>query len=87
VTQSGWLAGTARMTQADITTAVVVSFVVLVRPELADLVPNLFAFAARCEEQPAFLRAPMPPSQPGPPGVWIGALYPVAETQKTPPRP
>ena len=70
---AGWLAGTARMTQADITTAVVVSFVALVRPELKDLVPNLCAFAARCEQLPAFRSAPMPASQPGRPGVWVGS--------------
>jgi glutathione S-transferase len=87
---SGWLAGTQRMTQADITTAVIVGFAVLVRPELNDLVPNLCAFAARCEQLPAFRNAPMPASQPGRPGVWIGSDYDrVAEarTQESPPRP
>jgi glutathione S-transferase len=72
---SGWLAGTARMTQADITTAVVVGFALLVRPELQDLVPQLCAFAARCEELPAFRAAPMPASLPGRPGVWVGSDY------------
>lgn len=66
--RADWLAGTPRMTQADITTAVVVSFVTLVRPELRDIVPNLCRFAARCEELPAFQAAPMPESQPGRPG-------------------
>lgn len=70
---SGWLAGTARMTQADITTAVVVSFVTLVQPELNSLVPSLCAFAQRCEQLPPFRSAPMPASQPGRPGVWVGS--------------
>ena len=34
VASAGWLADTARMTQADITTAVVVGFVTLIRPDL-----------------------------------------------------
>jgi glutathione S-transferase len=70
----GWLAGTAHMTQADITTAVVVSFIVLVRPPWRDLVPHLTAFAARCEELPPFRSAAMPPSVPGQPGVWVGSV-------------
>jgi glutathione S-transferase len=72
VTPSGWLAGTT-MTQADITTAVIVSSVLESRPELKiqDVVPNLCRFAARCEELPAFRNAAMPASQPGRPGVWM----------------
>jgi glutathione S-transferase len=87
---SGWLAGTERMTQADITTAVIVSFAILVRPELQDLLPHLCTFAERCEQLPAFRTAPMPPSRPGSPGVWIGSAYErVADdrTQEGPPRP
>jgi len=68
VPESGWLAGTPGMTQADITTAVVVSFVTLIRPELREVLPNLCRFAARCEELRAFKSAPMPESQPGRPG-------------------
>lgn len=86
----GWIAGTTQMTQADITTAVVVSFAILVRPELQDLVPHLCAFAARCEELPAFRAAPMPASLPGRPGVWVGSDYQrVADgrTQESPHRP
>ena len=71
VADGSWLAGTARMTQADITTAVVVSFVTLIKPHLRFALPRLCAFAARCEELPAFRSAPMPPSQPGRPGVWM----------------
>jgi glutathione S-transferase len=70
---SGWLAGMARMTQADITTAVVVSFILLVRPEWRGLVPHLAAFATRCEELSPFRDAAMPPSLAGQPGVWIGS--------------
>jgi glutathione S-transferase len=62
------------MTQADITTAVVVSFIALVRPQWRPLVPNLAAFAARCEELPPFRDAAMPVSLPGQPGVWIGSV-------------
>jgi len=71
---SGWLAGTPAITQADITTGVIVSFLVETRPELAltEIVPHLCAFAARCEKLPAFRSAAMPPSQPGRPGVWMG---------------
>lgn len=73
VTPSGWLAGAPAMTQADITTAVIVSFLVESRPELGlkEVVPNLCGFAARCEELLPFRSAAMPPSQPGRPGVWM----------------
>jgi glutathione S-transferase len=73
VTQSGWLAGTPAMTQADITTAVIVSSVIECRPELRiqEVVPDLCRFAARCEQLPAFQSAAMPASQPGRPGVWM----------------
>lgn len=73
VASSGWLAGTSEMTQADITTAVVVSWMREGRPELKlrDQVPNLCRFSDRCEELPAFKAAPMPASQPGQPGVYI----------------
>lgn len=72
-TGSGWLAKTSDISQADITTAVVVSWLREGRPELRPdaLVPNLCRFAARCEELPAFKAAPMPASQPGRPGVYI----------------
>jgi glutathione S-transferase len=71
---TGWLAGTPAMTQADITTAVIVSFLRESRPELGlhEIVPNLCAFAERCEELSPFRMAAMPPSQPGKPGVWMG---------------
>ena len=61
------------MTQADITTAIIVSSVLACRPELKieDIVPNLCRFASRCEELPAFRNAAMPASQPGRPGIWM----------------
>lgn len=67
-TGSGWLADTPRLSQADITTAVVVSFIVLIRPELKEQLPHLCRFTDFCEALPAFRSAPMPPSQPGRPG-------------------
>jgi glutathione S-transferase len=65
---SGWLAATPGLSQADITTSVVVSFIILIRPELKELLPNLCRFTDRCEALPPFTSAPMPPSQPGRPG-------------------
>ena len=58
----GWLAGTPAMTQADITAAVAYGFVKAVRPKLGieGHVPNLAAFAARCEALQAFKAAPLP---------------------------
>jgi len=59
---SGWLAGTARISQADITASVGYTFASAVRPRLAlaGQVPHLARFAARCEALPAFTRAPLP---------------------------
>jgi len=68
---TGWLAGTHAMTQADITTAVIVTFLIEIRPDLKDVLPNLCAFAERCEALPAFRAAAMPASAPGQPGVWM----------------
>lgn len=65
---SGWLAGTPGLSQADITTSVVVSFIMLIRPELKAQLPHLCRFSDRCEALSAFTSAPMPPSQPGRPG-------------------
>jgi glutathione S-transferase len=58
----GWIAGTPDITQADVTTAVAFTFAMLARPnlELAERFPELARFAARCEELPAFLNAPIP---------------------------
>ena len=58
----GWLAATPAMSQADITSAVAYSFAALTRPalNLAERVPNLAAFAARCEELEIFKAAPIP---------------------------
>ena len=73
VPPSGWLAGTAAMTQADITAAVVTSWVREGRPELKleTQAPSLCRFAERCEALAAFKAAPMPKSEAGRPGVYI----------------
>jgi len=57
-----WLAGTARLTQADITSAVAYTFANAVRPHLnlAAEVPHLARFASRCERMSIFARAPLP---------------------------
>jgi glutathione S-transferase len=57
----GWLAGTERMTQADVSAAVAFGFVPAVRSAL-DLsgFPHLAAFAARCETLPAFSACEVP---------------------------
>jgi len=54
---------TSRISQADITGAVAYSFVETVRPGLAiaDRVPALAAFAARCEARESFRATPVPP--------------------------
>ena len=59
---TGWLAGTDRMSQADITATVAYSFAKKVRPKLglADKVPHLAAFAERCEAMDIFKAAPLP---------------------------
>lgn len=58
----GWLAGTERISQADITAAVAFAYAQRMRPNLAlaDLAPHLARFAARCEALDAFRRAPVP---------------------------
>jgi glutathione S-transferase len=70
---SGWLAGTAAISQADITTAVVTNWVREGRPELKldEMAPSLCRFAERCEQLPAFKAAPQPKSEAGRPGVYI----------------
>jgi glutathione S-transferase len=57
----GWLAGTGRMSQADITGAVAYTFAA-VRPHLGlrDEIPHLARFAALCEALPIFASAPLP---------------------------
>jgi len=54
----GWLAGGDRMSQADISAAIVFSFANAGRPKLgiAERCPNLAAFSARCEALDAFVR-------------------------------
>lgn len=58
----GWLAGTTRLSQADITGAVAYTFANAVRPQLRlpGNLPHLAKFAARCEALPIFARAPLP---------------------------
>jgi glutathione S-transferase len=60
--EDGWLAGGTRMSQADITAAVAYTFANASRPHLnlAEQVPNLARFAARCEELPFFKKVPLP---------------------------
>jgi len=59
----GWLAGTPGLGQADISGAVAYTFVDAVRPGLAvaDSVPALAGFTARCEARDSFRAAPVPP--------------------------
>ena len=66
VREDGWIAGTQRMSQADISAAVADSFVEAVRPELAvsESAPNLAEFARRCEAMDDFRAAPVPASLP-----------------------
>ena len=58
----GWLAGSDRMSQADITAAVAFTFSRKVRSALAveQKAPNLARFAARCEAMEHFKAAPLP---------------------------
>lgn len=62
----GWIAGTERISQADITAAVAYSFVEAVRPnlEMADSVPHLARFTERCEDMEIFRAMPVPESLP-----------------------
>ena len=60
--QDGWLAGTQRMSQADITGVIAYSFAEAVRPGLglAERVPHLAGFVRRCEALEIFSKAPVP---------------------------
>lgn len=60
--ENGWLAGTGRIGQADVSTACVFGFAKAIRPELglAERFPALEGFAGRCEALDAFRRAPIP---------------------------
>ena len=66
VVNDGWIAGTQKISQADITSTVAYSFVNAVRPNLgaADKVPRLAKFAERCEAMSIFQSAPVPKSLP-----------------------
>lgn len=70
---AAWMAGTTTPTQADITAGVVISWMREARPELGleQIAPDLCRFADRAERLDCFLRAPMPASAPGRPGVWL----------------
>lgn len=59
----GWIGGTDRLSQADITAAVAYTFANANRPHLnlGGQVPALAAFAARCEGMPFFRSVPVPP--------------------------
>jgi glutathione S-transferase len=59
---NGWLAGTVKMTQADVTTAIAFTFANTVRPrlDLPTRFPDLAHFSTRCEALPAFAQAPVP---------------------------
>jgi glutathione S-transferase len=58
----GWLAGTPKMSQADISAAIAYTFCDVMRPNLglADQAPALAAFTARCEAMEIFQAAPVP---------------------------
>lgn len=62
--REGWLAGRSRLSQADITSVVAYTFANAVRPHLnlAQAVPSLAGFAARCEQMPVFTKSPLPES-------------------------
>lgn len=63
--EDGWLAGTEALSQADITCVVAYSFARTVRPSLgiAQKLPHLAEFAARCERLDMFKSAPIPDPQ------------------------
>ncbi|MGI9400000.1 MAG: glutathione S-transferase family protein [Rhizobiaceae bacterium] len=59
---SGWIAGTEKISQADVTTVVAFSFADAVRPnlDLSKLYPELSKYAERCEALEEFTKAPLP---------------------------
>ena len=64
IDETGWIAETPNISQADLTTAVAYTFASTVRPKLglAGRFPQLSRFVARCEALPAFLETPVPPA-------------------------
>lgn len=58
----GWLAGTDRISQADISAVVAFSFARKIRPnmDVEKRFPALAAFAERCEARESFRKAPVP---------------------------
>lgn len=60
--KSGWLAGTDRISQADITGTVAYTFAMAVRPKLgiAEKCPHMAKFAERCEALDIFKAAAIP---------------------------
>lgn len=62
IKDGGWIAATANISQADVTTTVSYTFADLARPHLRlrERFPHLARFAERCEALPAFLDSPLP---------------------------
>ena len=60
--KTGWLSGTPRISQSDITAVVAYSFAEKVRPnlDLQTALPNLTAFVRRCESMPPFSASKVP---------------------------
>lgn len=60
--QDGWLAGTTKISQADITGVIAYSFTRAIRPNLKieGKTPRLAKFAERCEAMEIFRSAPLP---------------------------
>jgi len=60
--EAGWLAGSERLGQADISSTVAFTFAKVVRPklEIERKVPHLARLAKRCEELDIFAAAPIP---------------------------
>ena len=60
--ESGWLAGTDKMSQADVSGVVAYSFSGMARPKLgiADAYPAIAAFAARMDATEEFCASPLP---------------------------
>jgi glutathione S-transferase len=72
-----WLAGTSRISQADITTTVVCSCINVTRPrlDLANEFPELMKFTSRCEDLAIFKKSP-PPVPPLPPAPVLPTAAP-----------
>jgi glutathione S-transferase len=64
--RDGWLAGTAKLTQADITATVACGGIDVLRPQLGlrRELPHLFRHADRCEELAVFAQSPQQKTPP-----------------------